>query len=205
MLRLAFQAVFLRLLQRAILSRYDLDEILERPLELLVPATDLLELFDTEFEEEQPKLLSEISYEGVVTVQQVELEPERHYFVVEVRAWLDEFDVQVLWRVTGGRGGQLYLLLDQLLLVLLHLVDEVMGHFEDYCDEGTGDGLLHHVFKLYLLTNQIYSSAGLAQKPRVKMQILHAFIFLALAVRVRAELLNFIEIIEGLVARHLLS
>ena len=82
-----------------------MNEVLQWPLQLRVPAANLLELLDTEFKEEQPQLLFEISYERVVAVQQVELEPEGHDFVVKVRARLDELDVEVLWSMALGRGG----------------------------------------------------------------------------------------------------
>lgn len=110
-------------------------------MQLDVPATHLLELLYAEVKELCLNLRQKHIFNVVVlsVVKVVELEPEAHHLGVEVRTWLDELDVHVLWRLSCGGCHQLHLLLDDLLLLLLKLVDEVVSELEDHSDEVAGD------------------------------------------------------------------
>ena len=114
------------------LSNDYLDEVLQWPMQLVVPASDLPELHNAEIEEESLQLrLEHIQHIVLVTravaqrLIMIELEPEGHYLVVEVRTGLDELDVEVRRRLSCGGGGYLHLLLYDLLFLFFQFVNEV--------------------------------------------------------------------------------
>lgn len=55
----------------------------------------------------------------------IELEPEGHYLVVEMGTGLDELDIEVGRRLSCGGGGDLHLLLYDLLFLFFQFVNEV--------------------------------------------------------------------------------
>ena len=114
------------------LSYNDLNEVVKWPMELVIPTPDLSELHYAEIEEQGFELWFQhikdvILVTGTITysLKVVELEPQGHYFVVEVRAWFYELDVEIRGRLSCGRCGYLNLLLDYLLLLLFKFVNEV--------------------------------------------------------------------------------
>lgn len=90
----------------------------------------MLELFDAELKELGPQLRLGHAVGDVFLVPPrlvvVELEPKTHNLVVEVRAWLYKFYVQVLGRFARGRLRHLDLLLNYVLLLSLQFVDKVV-------------------------------------------------------------------------------
>lgn len=84
------------------LPDYDLYEVLEWSEKLVVPAAHFTKLHNAEIEKEGLQLWFEhvqnivlIASSVAYCLQVIELEPEGHYFVVEVGARLDELYVEV--------------------------------------------------------------------------------------------------------------
>ena len=62
------------------------------------------------------------------------------------------------------------MLLDQSLLLLLKLVYEVMSNLLQYRNELSRHSLVHHIFELYLLTDNIYSCTSFLKQPLIEVQ-----------------------------------
>ena len=93
-------------LQVAVLHRYDINEVVQGLQQALVPGAHLLELLYAELKELGPQLRLGHAVGDVFLVPTrlvvVELEPKTHNLVVEVRAWLYKFYVQVFGRFARG-------------------------------------------------------------------------------------------------------
>jgi hypothetical protein len=115
-------------LEGAVLLDYYGNEGLQWLEELVIPALDLSELLYTEVQELGPQLRLQEVFQALRCLDVDELEPKRHYLVVEMWARLDEFDAEVFGRLATERGSSnLHLLLDQFLLLLFELAYEVVS------------------------------------------------------------------------------
>ena len=131
----------------------------------------MFELLDAEVQELHSDL-GQFHVSDVVVlalVQVVELEAKAFHLGEEVGTRLDKLDVHVLGGLAGRRGGQLHLLLDYLLLLLLQLADEVVGQLKDHCHEVSGHRLVHHVFELDFLADEVHGCTGFAKQTSVEL------------------------------------
>ena len=101
-----------------VLYDYYSDEIVQWLVEFVVPAPDLAELFYAEVQELGYQLWLEHVVYAVVGLDVLELEPERHYFIIEMGAWLYELYIQVIGAVSGIWSCNLDLLFNDLLFSL---------------------------------------------------------------------------------------